>query len=252
MLADNLPLEKVLRKKVVHLLKANAVYYESKPPMGMGTSGLDITACIRGRFMGIEVKRSPKHEMTPRQAACAHAIQKSGGMFMLIRKDPDIARLEEIIECELRGSPEAKLAQRETLEAEFDAYVLDVFREYAHRMEQERIAEYMQRQQAAMQAQHLANPVTLGGTTTIATTPFPSRGLTFGPPPTGAGVASSWQQQQGLLSGYNGLTPLQVGTTSSGQTYRAVTGAVNTVPAGSTITLDASGAPVWAPPTKTD
>lgn len=148
---SGIPLEKVLRRKTVDMLKKYDLYYESKPPTGMGASGLDLSVNLRGRWLSLEIKRSPKHHMTPRQAATAREVMRTGGMFMLIQSEEDLDRLREIIEIQLHGEPEQRLNLRDSLMERFDSYLMATFRAHA-----ERIAEEKRQQMAMDRDQQLA------------------------------------------------------------------------------------------------
>jgi hypothetical protein len=150
---DDVPLEKVLRRKVIDTIKEYGLYYESKPPTGMGASGLDLTVCLRGRFLGIEVKRSPKFDMTPRQAATAHAIQASGGMVMLVRRELDIDRLRELIEAEHGKDDIVRRAVRQSIMDEFTKYLLDTYTEQARAAQQAQLQAQLAKQQATLRHQ---------------------------------------------------------------------------------------------------
>lgn len=137
---DAQPLESHLRRRVVDLLKRYKLYYESKPPMGMGASGLDLSVNLAGRWLSIEVKRSPKHDMTTRQASIAHQVLKGGGLFVLVRSDDDLHRLEEIINIQLGAVPEAKTALLQQLLSDFEEYVKVAFMELGLQLQREHIA----------------------------------------------------------------------------------------------------------------
>lgn len=149
---NDVPLEKALRRKVVDVLKEYGLYYESKPPTGMGQSGLDLTVCLRGRFLAIEVKRSPKFDMTPRQAATAYAVQRSGGTVMLVRKEADINRLRELIEAEHGTDEIVRRTVRVSVMEEFTRYLLETFTEQARAQQEAALRAQMAGNNALLQA----------------------------------------------------------------------------------------------------
>ena len=67
-------------KKVLRAwLKAIGAYRFSPVQMGIGAPTLDELCCIRGKFVGIEVKREGQVP-TPRQVFTMMEIKKSGGI----------------------------------------------------------------------------------------------------------------------------------------------------------------------------
>jgi Holliday junction resolvase len=63
---------------------------------GMGEAGTpDLLVCHRGRFIGVEVKRSPKLKATPWQERRLAEIRKAGGLAIVVHPDnvSELARL---------------------------------------------------------------------------------------------------------------------------------------------------------------
>ncbi len=71
-------LEKHLKKRIRNYLHAMGAYTFSPVQMGMGGHTVDILACLKGRFIGVEVK-VPGKKPTPRQYTCIHQINMAGG-----------------------------------------------------------------------------------------------------------------------------------------------------------------------------
>jgi hypothetical protein len=72
--------EGLIKSKIrAFLVDELGAYYFAPVQMGMGVSTLDILCCIRGVFVGIEVK-VPGKNPTPRQTQTIAAITKAGGL----------------------------------------------------------------------------------------------------------------------------------------------------------------------------
>lgn len=71
--------EALIKSKIRSWLIAEKRAYVFSPvQMGMGVATLDILCCIKGRFIGIEVK-IPGKKPTPRQTNTMEAIRAAGG-----------------------------------------------------------------------------------------------------------------------------------------------------------------------------
>lgn len=68
-----------LKKQVRAYLKAIGAYRFSPVQMGLGQTTLDELCCIRGRFVGIELK-APGKIPTPRQRLTMSDIKRAGGV----------------------------------------------------------------------------------------------------------------------------------------------------------------------------
>lgn len=68
-----------IKQKLRAYLKARNVYRFSPVQMGLGQTTLDELCCIRGRFVGIEVK-AEGGVPTARQRATMKEIQRAGGI----------------------------------------------------------------------------------------------------------------------------------------------------------------------------
>lgn len=71
--------EAVVKDRIKAFLKDRGVYYFLPVQTGYGATTLDIIACIRGRFVGIEVKRKGITQPSPRQKICMENIEAAGG-----------------------------------------------------------------------------------------------------------------------------------------------------------------------------
>jgi hypothetical protein len=72
--------EALLKTKIrAYLRDELGAYVFSPVQMGMGESTLDILCCIKGKFVGIEVK-TPGKKPTPRQISTITRIIEASGM----------------------------------------------------------------------------------------------------------------------------------------------------------------------------
>jgi hypothetical protein len=72
--------EALLKTKIrAYLRDELGAYVFSPVQMGMGEATLDILCCIKGKFVGIEVK-VPGKKPTPRQKFTIEAMIKAGGV----------------------------------------------------------------------------------------------------------------------------------------------------------------------------
>lgn len=67
------------KQKLRKFLKAIGSYRFSPVQMGLGQTTLDELCCIKGRFVGIEVK-APGNIPTPRQRLTMNEIERAGGI----------------------------------------------------------------------------------------------------------------------------------------------------------------------------
>ena len=80
--------EKQIENKIKNFLKINDIYFVKFFANGFTKSGIpDILACIKGKFVGIEVK-AEKGKPSPLQIYNKNQIEKSGGIaYILYPKD---------------------------------------------------------------------------------------------------------------------------------------------------------------------
>ncbi len=80
----NTPEGKV-KRRVVEVLKKHGVWYFFPANNGYGVAGIpDIIACVKGQFLGIEVKADRTKKPTELQMQCGAKIQASGGWWMVV------------------------------------------------------------------------------------------------------------------------------------------------------------------------
>jgi hypothetical protein len=90
-----------VKAKVVALLKRYNIWYFYPFSFGAGTSGIpDIIACVRGRFVGIEVKANAKAKLTALQRRRADEIEKAGGVWLRVHDDETLWVLEALVQGE--------------------------------------------------------------------------------------------------------------------------------------------------------
>lgn len=88
--------EAKVKSQVVSILKAHGVYYFFSATHGYGKSGVpDITACYKGRYIGIECKAG-NNKPTALQDREIVAIHKAGGVAMVINEN-NINAVREIL-----------------------------------------------------------------------------------------------------------------------------------------------------------
>jgi len=87
--------EKKVKKKVVEILKQYNAYYFYPVTGGFGASGVpDIVTCVKGRFLGIEVKADAKKRgPTALQQKNLNEINATGGIGLVI----DTNNLDELV-----------------------------------------------------------------------------------------------------------------------------------------------------------
>lgn len=72
-----------IKRQIREWLKAIGAYYFAPVQMGMGTQGVDIYACVKGRFVAIEVK-VPGKRPTPRQMITLSDAERAGAVAMWV------------------------------------------------------------------------------------------------------------------------------------------------------------------------
>jgi hypothetical protein len=68
-----------VKAKVRELLKEIGAYQYWPVPYGMGSAGVDVYACYKGRFYAIECKREKGGRLTGRQRSVLDDVVASGG-----------------------------------------------------------------------------------------------------------------------------------------------------------------------------
>ncbi len=71
--------EALIKSRIREYLVGRGAYYFAPVQMGMGISTLDILCCLKGKFVGIEVK-VPGGKPTARQLATIKSIRDAGGI----------------------------------------------------------------------------------------------------------------------------------------------------------------------------
>jgi Holliday junction resolvase len=94
-----------VKAKITKILKAHpGVYYFTPIASGYGLAGVpDIIACVKGKFLGIEVKADmKKNPPTALQAANLEKIKAAGG-YALVLDNSNLRVLQDLLEelCEL-------------------------------------------------------------------------------------------------------------------------------------------------------
>jgi hypothetical protein len=88
--------ESLVKNRIKKLLDTHDVYYFSPYQAGMGRAGIpDIIACLKGRFIGIEVKAG-KGTTTALQDRELSRINTAGGVAVVIN-ETNIIELENIL-----------------------------------------------------------------------------------------------------------------------------------------------------------
>lgn len=79
----------------------NAQYRRGKKHGGLGTGTSDVIACVRGRFVALEVKK-PKDgvPVTPEQTAFLALVNRSGGVGVVVRS---VAETAEVVQRLAKG-----------------------------------------------------------------------------------------------------------------------------------------------------
>jgi hypothetical protein len=90
--------EKKVKQKVTKLLDSFGVYWFYPVASGYGSSGIpDLIACVRGRFVGIECKATPKDQPTALQLKNLASIKDQGGIAVVIHAE-NIEELHNVID----------------------------------------------------------------------------------------------------------------------------------------------------------
>ena len=80
--------EKKVKLKVTKLLDEFGAYWFYPVASGYGSSGIpDIVACLRGQFIGIECKATPKDQPTSLQLKNLARIKDQGGIAVVINAE---------------------------------------------------------------------------------------------------------------------------------------------------------------------
>ena len=97
----NTPEGKV-KRRVVELLKKHGVWYFFPASNGFGVAGIpDIVACVKGQFMGIEVKADRTKKPTELQMQCGAKIQGAGGWWMVVCDQESLDMLDVMLQEKL-------------------------------------------------------------------------------------------------------------------------------------------------------
>lgn len=78
-----------VKKDIKKWLAEQGAYFFFAVQSGYGSSTLDILACLKGRFIGVEVK-STFGKMTPRQGVIINQIRAAGGLAFVARSVEDV------------------------------------------------------------------------------------------------------------------------------------------------------------------
>jgi hypothetical protein len=90
--------EKKVKQKVTKLLDSFGVYWFYPVASGYGSSGIpDLIACVRGQFVGIECKATPKDQPTALQLKNLASIKDQGGIAVVIHAE-NIEELRNVID----------------------------------------------------------------------------------------------------------------------------------------------------------
>lgn len=88
------PYEKDIQRDILTWLKANGVFhYKAIMSSRMGIP--DIIACVNGKFVALEVKRSAKAQVHPMQRIIGEEIRKAGGDAHIVWS---VEQVEDIIQ----------------------------------------------------------------------------------------------------------------------------------------------------------
>jgi hypothetical protein len=94
-----------VKAKVKKWLKDHGIWYISviPSPLGGSTGTPDLLCCIRGRFVGLEIK-APGNGPTPLQLHQIKAIKAAGGIAVVV---DDAEQLPPLLMPLLKGDPNA-------------------------------------------------------------------------------------------------------------------------------------------------
>lgn len=91
-----------IKKKVVEVLKKHGVWYFFPANNGFGVAGIpDIVACVKGQFLGVEVKADRTKKPTALQIQCGEKIQAAGGWWLVVCDQESIDMLVVMLEEKL-------------------------------------------------------------------------------------------------------------------------------------------------------
>lgn len=94
-------LERDVKRGIKVYLASIGAYQFMPVQTGYGARSLDILCCIRGRFVGIECKRSGVMTPRPHQALAMAEINKAGGLAFIT---DSVERAREMIEQHVLGA----------------------------------------------------------------------------------------------------------------------------------------------------
>lgn len=95
--------EKKVKTKVTKLLDGFGVYWFYPVMSGYGSSGIpDIVACVRGQFVAIECKATPKDQPTALQQKNLARIIDQGGIAVVINAE-NVKELENVLNKIING-----------------------------------------------------------------------------------------------------------------------------------------------------
>lgn len=89
--------EKKVKVKVTKILDQYGAYWFYPVASGYGSVGIpDLIACLRGRFIGIECKATPKDQPTALQLKNLARIKDQGGIAVVINSE-NMKELEDVL-----------------------------------------------------------------------------------------------------------------------------------------------------------
>lgn len=89
--------EKKVKVQVTKLLTKYGAYWFYPVASGYGSVGIpDLIACLRGRFIGIECKATPKDQPTALQFKNLAQIKDQGGIAVVINSE-NMKELEDVL-----------------------------------------------------------------------------------------------------------------------------------------------------------
>jgi len=88
-----------IKKKLDKMLKAHGVWYFCPQAGPFGRSGIpDRVLCVRGHFVGVEVKADAKKVPTALQDQCMAKIEAAGGTCFVVYDDATISEVQRHIQ----------------------------------------------------------------------------------------------------------------------------------------------------------
>ena len=90
-----------VKKKVDSMLKTKRGLWFFPPQAGpFGRAGVpDRVVCMRGHFIGIEVKANASKKPTPLQKQCMSKIEAAGGKCFVVHDDATLTEAEDYIDA---------------------------------------------------------------------------------------------------------------------------------------------------------